>query len=182
MSSEEEMAVRYAGGYIAMKLRKHFLKQTSTKAGNFVECLTHMAVDGEESSFLEYTKLWTTTVNRGGLFEIDATFLFFKAVEVRTQNILPHHLQHATQTRQKLVESIMEEEDVQTFWSMLSLDIRDDSQSQELLQEIVEMWVTMRGFSMTSFWMEQYKRVSHETTQKKTSLRKSLKKKNSKKL
>lgn len=74
----------------------------------------------------------------------------------------------------------MEEEDVQTFWSMLSLDIRDDSQSQEFLQEIVEMWVTMRGFSMTSFWMEQYKRVSHETTQKKTSLRKSLKKKNSK--
>ena len=77
MSSNEEMAIRYSGGYIAMKPMKCFPMQNSIKARDSVECLSHMAVDEEESSFVEYTQMWIKPANRGGLFEVnDATFLF----------------------------------------------------------------------------------------------------------
>ena len=84
-----------------------------------------MAVDGEQSSsFLEYTQAWISSINRGGLFELnDASFLLFI---------------------------------VQVLWSTLSLDVTEEY-VQELLQDVVDMWVTIRGFSMTSFWIEQYK-------------------------
>ena len=39
------------------------------------------------------------------------------------------------------------------------------------------MQVTIRGYAMTSFWMEQYKVATHEEVKKKKSLRKDLKKK-----
>ena len=42
-----------------------------------------MAVNGEESSLLEYTTKWTGLVNRGGLFEInDTTYMLFKEIEL----------------------------------------------------------------------------------------------------
>ena len=178
LSAEEETAIRYAGGYVALKLQKKFMKQNGIKARHFVECLCHMAVEGDESSFLKYTQAWIDKVNRGGLFEInDATFLLFKGVEVQTQNLLPHHLQKRTSTKNELIALILEEENVQIMWSLLSLDIGDDNESQQLLQEIVEMWVTMRGFAMTSFWMEEYKRINREATKKRKALRKVLKQK-----
>ena len=48
MGSEEENAVRYASGYVAMKLMKEFMKEDSEKAAQFVECLSNMAIEGEE--------------------------------------------------------------------------------------------------------------------------------------
>ncbi len=48
MPSEEENAVRYASGYVAMKVMKQFEKGDSKKAAQFVDCLSHiMAVAGE---------------------------------------------------------------------------------------------------------------------------------------
>ena len=58
MSSDEDMAFRYSGSYIAMKLMKCFPMQNSIKARDSVECLSHMAVDEEESSFGEFTQMW----------------------------------------------------------------------------------------------------------------------------
>ena len=46
------------------------IKRSSAKAGQFVECLSHVAVEGKESSF----QVWTRLVNKGGLFDLnDAT-------------------------------------------------------------------------------------------------------------
>ena len=45
--SEEENAIRYASGYVAMNLKKTFEKQDSNKAAQFVDCLAHMAIEGE---------------------------------------------------------------------------------------------------------------------------------------
>ena len=180
LSTDEEAAVRYAGGFVAMKLKKRFMKQNNTKARQFVECLSHMAIDGEETSFLDYTRMWTVIVNRGGLFDLnDATHLLFKFIEVQTQNVLPQHLRSPASetTKQQLVEGIMKDEDVQIVWNLLSLDIDNDDDCQALLKEVVGLWVTIRGYAMTSFWMEQYKVATREEVKKKKSLRKDLKKK-----
>ena len=63
-----------------MKLTNCFHKQNIVKARHFVE-LYLMAVDVEESSFVEYTQMW---IKQTGLFKVyNAIFSFFKAFEVQ---------------------------------------------------------------------------------------------------
>ena len=57
---------------------------------------------------------------------------------------------------------------------MVSVDLTDELSSTELLQHIVEMWVKIRGFSMTSAWLEEYKCASQKKTKAKKGLRKQL--------
>ena len=66
---------------------------------------------------------------------------------------------------------IVDDEDVNFQWSMLSL-IQDEDHSMELLKTIVEEWVKLRGFAVTSLWLEDYKRTTQEAGK---SIRKELK-------
>lgn len=75
-----------AAGYIPMSLLRKFEKETG-RVIEFVESLTKMAVNGEESLLLAYTLEWTRTINRGGLFEInDEAYRLFKAIEIKCRN------------------------------------------------------------------------------------------------
>ena len=60
---------------------------------------------------------------------------------------------------------------------MQSVDIDNDEHGAELLHHIIELWVTIRGFSIATSWLEDYKRVMNTTTQKSAGLHKGLKKK-----
>ena len=92
MGAEEENAVRYASGYVSLKFMKTYMHSDSTKAAQFVECLSNVAVGGEESDFYQYTTEMLRSVDCGGLFHInDISFLFFRAIEVATQLHLPQH-------------------------------------------------------------------------------------------
>ncbi len=44
----------------------------------------------------------------------------------------------------------------------------------QLLKNIVELWLTIRGLAISKSWMEDYKRATQDSTKKK-SLRKELK-------
>lgn len=176
--SDEENALRYASGYIGMKHLKRLSKVKGSKAAQFRECLSAMSRQGNDTSFYAYTTEWINTVNRGGLFSInDATFEFFKAMEVKTRQILPKHLAQpaALSKKEDLVESISLDEAVQLSWTPVAIDIVDVEHSKELLTSIVEMWLTMRGFSITSNWMDQYKlAIKDKLISKSKSLRKEL--------
>ena len=71
------------------------------------------------------------------------------------------------------MKSIVEDDDVQFHWCMLSVDI-DDEYTEELLQEVISKWVHIRGFAMASSWLEDYKRASGKTIKKSKPLRKRL--------
>ena len=80
MSSEEENAVRYASGFVRIRLMKKYKKINNIKAAQFVDCLSHLSSsdEDEESSYYEYMKTWIDIVNRGGLFCVnEKIFLFF---------------------------------------------------------------------------------------------------------
>ena len=127
-----------------------------------------MAVEGEEANFYAYTREWVKTVDRGGLFHNnDPTFFFFRAVEMATQALLPKNLQNPSGNRKDgLQQKITKDEDVQFYWCMVSVGIEDKTASSELLQSIVELWVRISFFSITSAWMEQYKHASQKATKK----------------
>ncbi len=75
---------------------------------------------------------------------------------------------------QNVHDRVADNEDVQFYWAVLSQDIDDPNHDQELLGEIIKLWVTVRGFSMTATWMEIYKKKEKKTVQKSTGLRKSI--------
>ena len=82
LKADNEQAVRYVAGYVAMALKKKYAKlPNDTTAVQYLNCLTTMHELDEENDrelpgFLECTKLWVEKVNRGGLFLVDdKTFL-----------------------------------------------------------------------------------------------------------
>ena len=58
--------------------------------------------------------------------------------------------------------------------NILTIDISDAKDVDELLNRVADSWVTIRGFAITSSWLEQYKITSHKSTSKGKSLRKEL--------
>ncbi len=171
LTIEEDNAIRYASGYVAMKLLKKYQKKESDNAVHFVECLSNMASLGEESSFYDYTLEWISSVDRGGLFSVNnSTFSFFKAIEIKTQELLPQHLA----AKHDLIKSIEEDDEVQFWWSMLAVDIPEEDASAELLKNLIDMWVTIRGFAVVSNWLEQYNVAQKQSVKKSKRLRETL--------
>ena len=178
LTVEEDNAVQYAGGYVAMKLLNKYKDHSSGIAVEYVDCLSNMACSGQESSFHDYAMEWIARVDRGKLFYINhPTFSFFKAIEIKTQELIPLHLTAKAHKPSKndMIKAIMQDSDVDFWWSMLAIDISTSAHAAaELLAEIVDMWVTTRGFALVSFWLEQYKGAQKASVKKSKSLRKKL--------
>ena len=185
LTHDEECVVRYASGYIPFVLMKKHEKNTSEASVAIIECLGSMAVNGDDSDFLQYTKNWLEKVNKGGLFEVnDLAYQLFKEIELNIQDKLLNQLQPSSSsactsqnTKAQMISSVLSNDNVQFYWSMLSIDIQDERTGQDLLREIVELWLTIRGYSIAHEWMELYKKRSSKTTKKSKPLRKTLKQK-----
>lgn len=94
LTADEENIIRYAAGYVAFKMVR---KYESGSIPEYVECLSMMAVAGDDSSLLDYTCKWTRQVNRGGLFEVsDMCYSLFREIELKTRQHLPSILSQAT--------------------------------------------------------------------------------------
>ena len=103
---------------------------------------------------------------RGGLFCInDVTFDFFIALEYEVRG---HIL--AGQELGAVRSTIQQNEDVLFHWTLISATW-DDELAAKLMNMIVDLWITIRGFSLASAWIEEYKGATKKTLQKSKPLR-----------
>ncbi len=178
ISPEELNVLRYACGYVALKLQKCYEKMHGDIAQQYVTCLSEMAVDGEGNDLLDYTKRWLELVNRGGLFPLsDEAFRFFVEIEICVRTYLPQQLLKPSSEvdfTENVHDKVFCDEDVQFHWTLLSQHIQDSESSDELLKEIIKLWITIRGFSITGYWMELYKEKEKNNIKKSRGLRKSV--------
>ncbi|KAL5518083.1 hypothetical protein EMCRGX_G003761 [Ephydatia muelleri] len=122
--------------------------------------------DGENPAS---TAEWLNAINRGGLFCInDVTFDLFVALEYEVRS----HI-HAGQELGVVRSELQQSEDVLFHWSLIAATW-DDEEAAKLMTMIVELWVTVRGFSLASAWIEQYKGATKKTLQKAKPLRKQI--------
>ena len=78
LTLREQNAVRYMAGYVAVKLKRKFWKKTKNpeiekKRNMFVQILTSMEADHQEEnvdSIEDYSTMWTSLIDRGGLYHI----------------------------------------------------------------------------------------------------------------
>lgn len=179
MSELEENIIRYASGYVPYSLIKQFKRRKEEKFASFIDCLISMSVNCNEpieESFYDYTKKWTTITNRGGLFEInDLSFRLFKAIETVLRSQLSSSLlKSASDNKKCILDGVTSNENVLFHWSLLAVDIENEENSSELLTHIVQLWLTIRGYSLTNEWVERYKMQKRTSIAKEKGLRKSL--------
>ena len=114
-------------------------------------------------------------VNRGGLVTIDDVMyqlLVSIELELRQHFTVPNATINES-LRDLAFREILQNEDVLFYWAVASVNW-DSTEASELLKKIVEHYITVRGFSFASAFMEKYKQSIKKSTQKSKGLRKTL--------
>ena len=173
-SEIEENAIYYVAGYVIRKLIYKHQKGSDTKSKVTVAALWEMLGEDCSSinalcSFNEYVKSWTKNNDRGGLKHVSLdTFNCFKAIE-----LISHRLISEGGYKDDVISHTVCDPNVVFHWDLVS-DISDEAHSLELLREVIELWFTIRGFSIANQLFEDYKRASKMNIKGKKGLRKTL--------
>ena len=114
-------------------------------------------------------------MDRGGLIHVsDSVFNLFVEIEVVLRSQLRASSAAASLgLKEKAIAAILTNHSVLEQWSEFSTNWGKE-ESDKLLQMIVEHWITVRGFSFTSAFMEAYKQKNKKTVEKSKGLRKNL--------
>lgn len=174
ITQREGNAIRYAAGFVCKRLQKKIERSKLDNKEEMVACLMALIKD-KKSRTCGNSEEWTVRVNRGGLCRIkEATFNVFLAIEEE----LKECLKTLTEILKKdeIIERVTTNDDVEFYWLIATADFEIDIREvhQELLRKIVELYVTVRGFSFASAWLEKYKQKTKKSTQRSKSLRRDL--------
>ena len=120
---------------------------------------------------------WINLIDRGGLFRInEATFQFFVVLEKQMAGPLQHNIQTAQSEKEPFRELFTVDEEIRHHLAaVVSGSGLEELASLSLLSEVVQMWITRRGFSTTASWLERYKDEKKRQLNKSKGLRKQLK-------
>ena len=171
----EENAIYYAAGFVIRKLLKKYMQYANDKAMAFVGTL--LILIGEDvgenlsdtSTYLEYIKIWTNNTDRGGLCHVtDDTYRCFLVIESIVYNILKRG-----ELKEEVFSEVVSSENVRFHWEIATTEEINDY-TLELLHEVVNLWFTVRGFSIASRLLEEYKKATKTTIKGKKGLRKEL--------
>ena len=171
----EENAIYYAAGFVIRKLLKKYIQYANDKAMAFVGTL--LILIGEDvgenvsdtSTYLEYIKIWTNNTDRGGLRHVtDDTYRCFLVIESIVYNILKRG-----GLKEEVFSEVVSSENVRFHWEVATTEEINDY-TLELLHEVVNLWFTVRGFSIASRLLEEYKKATKTTIKGKKGLRKEL--------
>ena len=122
--------------------------------------------------------MWVNTVNRGGLFLAShCAYEVFHAMEQVLRQFLSSIPDNKHLDKDRIIGILLEDNTIQFYWSMMTFDI-DSKTAQNVLQDIVRLWITIRGHSYASAIVEEYKHLNGALKRTK-SLRKELKKQSS---
>ena len=173
MNYEEHNAVRYAAGYVVRRLRQRLERGSHPRKEEMVLSLVGMCEDDSED---DCSTDWTKAIDRGGLNVVnDKTYRLFLAMEKRLREFfrLTSAQSISDGMKSTLVKTITEDEDVLFFWTILAAEWEQEEETT-LLPMVIELWLTIRGFSFCKSYLEMYKQASKKTVQKSKGLRKKL--------
>lgn len=176
LDMDEHNALRYAAGYVMLSMKK----KTSCKVtSDWIK--RQVDTDSVTSTtFQDFTKEWITKVNRGGLFCInDELYDVFVAMEKAIRPFLKDMAANGGMEKEKVMDCILDDSELQEKWSEKSDELCEEM-GKKLLRGIVNLWVTIRGFSYASALVEEYKRLCGALKRKRAH-RKELKRKCEKK-
>ena len=159
-------ALHYAAGYVPRAIRKRLERGSHPLKEELVLCLVELCED--DGTDVDASADWTKAISRGGIKLVNnKTYHFFHAVEM---NVRRHFSKTSAPTlsagsKAELVESVTTDEDVLFYWSIISAEW-EKKEEQILLRMLIDLWVTVCGFSFAKSMLEMYKQAQKKTVQK----------------
>ena len=148
---------------------KKKLEKSKGRKKDLLNCLGDM-LNSDDTVQCDSTD-WIDCVDRGGLtFVSGLTFEVFLAIELEIRS----HLQGCKPVNfiSDIALAVKNNKDVLFFWSMLSSSW-DEESSKTVFQTVVDLWLTVRGYSYSSTWVDK-KVAEKKSTQKSKGIRKQL--------
>ena len=110
-------------------------------------CLLDLLDDSDEEGGT--AEEWLNLIDRGSLKHVNEST--FQVMPLAIELELRKHLQSQKPPNfvHKIMEHILKNEDVQFHWSIVAGGWEEE-EAEALLQQVVKMWVTMRGFLYAS--------------------------------
>ena len=167
LSHIEQNALRYVAGYVLRKVRNQLEASSHPKKDEMV--LLVMECAGDEFDENCGTETWTNMVDRGGLWHInDQTYSLFVIME---EELRQHYtLGKSGNTKDSAIKAILQSNDLLFEWCIIASEADDDIATQ-VLQRIVQLYITIRGFAFATSCLDMYKQAHKKTLQKKKALR-----------
>ena len=99
-------------------------------------------------------------MNGGRLFRVnDTAYSFFVCLEIKTRECLSRSFSSQPPSKQSVMESIVKDKDV-LFSRAMAAETESPGISTELLWHVVELWLTIGGFSAAGAWIECHKQCN----------------------
>ena len=148
--------------------KKKILKSSrDPEQQDLVLCLDDLLSDGTEEP--SESEEWLTALNRGGLLCVNnMTFELFYSMELEFRRHIG--VEGINSDTAEMMEKNL---NVLFCWCFISASWEEEC-SSILLPMIIQLWITIRGYSLCSAWIEKYKLAQKKTVQKSKSLRKEL--------
>ena len=95
----------------------------------------------------------------------EGTYILFYAMEevVRQHFCIARVQEMRSGYNNKVVKSILSGDDVQFLWYMLLVEMVT-REAEVVLEMLLTLWTTIRGFSFSSAWMELYKQKNKKAS------------------
>ena len=139
------------------------------------KCLQGLLQDDGASSASVSTD-WIDAVDRGGLWHVrEGTYMLFCAMEEVVREYL--HVNNVSgmtdEFKVTVVSAMTESEDVLFHWCILSAETEEED-AKIVFDMLIDLWITVRGFSFASLWVELYKQEEKRSLQRSKALRKEM--------
>lgn len=173
MTHIEENTLRYVAGYVCRKVNTKLAASKHPNKDDMILSIHELSGDEENE---RGTEDWTNILDRGGLWHIsDTAYSLFYAIEDEVRcHLLPSLAPTMNEgTKAAIVSAVMRSEDVSFEWSLFGAGI-DNEIEKELLEMIVSLYVTTRGFSLATSCIENFKKENKKMLQKGKGLRKEI--------
>lgn len=173
LTHEEQNALRYVAGYVIRKLRERLEVGSHPKKNDMILLLMECA--GDELDEDCGTERWMNMIDRGGLWHInDQTYSIFVIMEEEVRQFLALGSGSHKQVQPNVIrKNILQSNDLQFEWCLIASEA-DEETATIVLQKIVDLYVTIRGFAFAKSCLEQYKQAQKKTLQKKLALHSEL--------
>ena len=150
------------------------MKSANPKKNNLIEIIHALAQDSEVEDDLSSD--WLSLVDRGGLIHIsDDLYRVFVAVELEIRKFFRIEKAQALSSSNEgnILHCILNNDNFLFFWCLVSSYISEEL-SKVVLNYIVQLWITIWGFSFIKSYLEFFKQKAKLHLQRSKALRKKL--------
>ena len=177
LTYEERNALHYTAGAVCCTLKKRLKKSNHPSKGDLLIGIDDLCYDDDDDQGGDNdAKEWEQLIDRGGLCHVkDETYQLFYAMELLVrQHLTIQGVGKLTPgSRPEIEKKVLKDEEVLFAWEIASVEL-DDKTGTILLKMIVQLWLTIRGFSFAGVFIEQYKNTTKKGLQRSKALRKKV--------